>query len=84
MNQVDLDLPNRCPICHKDISGYSNEHKRKHIDRCRRTKPKYLYSDCPRGRPSKRKPIRTPCRMAIIMGASAVAVLFLDILLHIK
>ena len=78
------DLPERCPVCHKDISSYTDEHKRKHIDRCRRTKPKYLYSDLPRGRPSKRKPIKTPCKMALIVGIIVTLALLADLVLHIS
>lgn len=84
MDLIREDLPERCPICNKDISSYTDELKRKHIDRCRRTKPKYVYSDRPCGRPPKRRPIKTPCRMAIIIGIFAIVVAFLDILLHLR
>lgn len=84
MNEYEVDPPDRCPVCNKDLSSYSPAHRRKHIDRCRRTKPKYLYSNEPRGRPSKRTPIKTPCRMAIVIGISTILILLFDILLHLK
>ena len=52
--------PMRCPVCNRDLSDCTDEYRRKHVNRCKRTKPKYTYSDSPCGRPRKRQPIKTP------------------------
>ena len=54
----------RCPVCNKDLTGYTLEYRRKHIASCMGSKPKYIYSNNPCGRPSTKKHIRTPLRAA--------------------
>lgn len=51
----DPEAAERCPICKKDLSTYSVEHRRKHISRCTRSKPSYVYSDRGAGRPPKKR-----------------------------
>lgn len=77
-----LDPPDRCPVCNKDLSEYSREHRRKHIARCKRTKPKYFYSEAPRGRPSIKKHIKSPCCFCRISLIFAVSFLIFELILH--
>ena len=64
-----VDPPSdRCPVCNKDLRGYSYAYRRKHIERCMSSKPKYLYSDRPRGRPSKRCPIKSPSKSFLFLS----------------
>ena len=56
---IEPEPPDRCPVCKKDLSTYSWELRRKHISRCMRTKPSYVYSDRGRGRPMKKRPVKT-------------------------
>ena len=51
----ESETSDRCPICKKDLSDYTWEHKRKHISRCTRSKPSYIYSDKAVGRPPKKR-----------------------------
>ena len=51
----DSEAAERCPICKKDLSTYSIEHRKKHISRCTRSKPSYVYSDRGAGRPPKKR-----------------------------
>ena len=47
---------NHCRYCNKDLSGYTDEYARKHVLKCStHIKPKYVYSDRKRGRPSKKE-----------------------------
>jgi len=46
----------RCPFCNKDLSSYERSLVEKHIAKCRSLlKPKYIYSDRKRGRPSNKE-----------------------------
>ena len=48
-----------CPVCKKDLAGYTKEYVEKHLRRCGSIEPKYIYSDKGRGRPPKKKKITT-------------------------
>lgn len=46
----------KCVYCNKDLSDYTDELCEKHIAICsRHIKPRYYYSDRPRGRPKKKE-----------------------------
>ena len=62
---MEVVPPDKCPVCNKDLSKYIYEYRRKHIYNCKRTKPKYFYSDAPCGRPRKRHRIKTPAKAAL-------------------
>lgn len=48
----NLDFPEVCPYCKKDLRVYNIAGARKHVHRCSRQKtPTYIYRDHPRGRP---------------------------------
>ncbi len=45
----------RCPICNLLLDDYDHNYIEKHVSRCRNAlKPRYVYSDLPRGRPSRK------------------------------
>ena len=53
-------MDDKCPSCGKDLDGYTREYRVKHIYRCMRCRPKYVYTGRPVGRPPRRRPIKTP------------------------
>ena len=70
--QTDL-FPDRCPVCKRDLSGYTPEHKRKHIDRCRRSKPKYVYDPQePEGLTRGLIPLLEHCLCSASIGVSNI------------
>lgn len=46
---------NRCPNCHKDLTNFSDEGVKKHINRCRNRINPYVYSEKGPGRPSHKE-----------------------------
>ena len=59
---MEVAPPCKCPVCNRDLTDCTDEYRRKHINRCKRTKPKYFYSNAPCGRPRKRQRIKTPSK----------------------
>ena len=83
MTGDEVDPPDRCPKCKANLEGYSAEYRRKHIERCNRVRPKYIYSNNPRGRPPIKKPIRTPAKAMSATCFVFTTILFSDLLFHI-
>lgn len=87
MNGIGDGIPvdpnvDRCPICNKDLSGYTAEHKRKHIARCMRTKPLHIYTDRPRGRPSTKKHIRSIPKAMVCLGIFTLSFIVFELIFH--
>ncbi len=50
----------KCPFCNKPLNNFTEAGKLKHIARCKRTKPKYIHTGNPCGRPREHQPIKSP------------------------
>lgn len=74
--------PDRCPVCKKDLSGFPSAYRRKHIEKCMRSKPRYVYSDRPRGRPPTKKHIRSVPKTAVCVGVFACTFIVFELILH--
>ncbi len=75
-------LVDRCPVCNKDLSGFPPAYRRKHIERCMRSKPKYVYSDRPRGRPSTKKHIRSVLKAMMCLGIFSFFFIVFELIFH--
>ena len=72
----------RCPVCNKDLSGFPPAYRRKHIERCMRSKPKYVYSDRPRGRPATKRHIKSVPKAMLYLSITALSLIVFELIFH--